>query len=84
MVKHYLRERSDYTFDTLKENLPKALASVSVMTIRRWQHCMFRWMDAYRAGMSTQDAQLQVRRSSSKQYKSHRCVYETVAWAFDQ
>jgi hypothetical protein len=64
MVKRYLREQSNYMFDTLKENLPKALASASIMTIRRWQHRMFRWMDAYRAGMSTRDAQLQVWRSN--------------------
>jgi hypothetical protein len=38
MVKKYLRENCDYTFDTLKENLPK----VPVLTIQR----MHRWMDA--------------------------------------
>lgn len=32
-VKRYLREHCDYTFETLKENMPKALASVSVDTI---------------------------------------------------
>jgi len=36
------------TFDTLKENMPKALASMELQTIRRWEHQMFRWMDAYR------------------------------------
>src|SRR6267143_5962841 len=33
-VKRYLREHCDYTFETLKENMPKALASVSVETIQ--------------------------------------------------
>ena len=40
-VKKYLRDNCDYTFDTLKENMPKALESVSVQTIRHWEHCMF-------------------------------------------
>jgi hypothetical protein len=33
-VKKYLRDNCDYTFDTLKENMPKALASVQLQTIR--------------------------------------------------
>ncbi|KAJ6489378.1 hypothetical protein DFH09DRAFT_948186 [Mycena vulgaris] len=84
MVKKYLRDNCDYTFDTLKENMPKALASVKLATIRRWEHRMVRWMDAYRAGLETQDAQLQVRQFSSRTYKSHRRVAERVARAFDQ
>ena len=36
------------TFDTLKENMPKALASMELQTIRRWEHRMFRWVGAYR------------------------------------
>ncbi|KAJ7127915.1 hypothetical protein C8R44DRAFT_911203 [Mycena epipterygia] len=80
----YLREHSDYTFETLKENLPKALASVPIATIRRWEHRMYRWMDAYRAGMGTQDAQLHVRKFGSREYKSHRRIPNRVAEAFDQ
>lgn len=37
-VKKYLWDHCDYTFDTLKKNLPKALASVEIKTIRRWEH----------------------------------------------
>ncbi|EPS97533.1 hypothetical protein FOMPIDRAFT_1031940 [Fomitopsis schrenkii] len=37
-VKRYLREHCDYTFGTLKENLPKAMMSVGLNTIRRWDH----------------------------------------------
>ncbi|KAJ7607101.1 hypothetical protein DFH06DRAFT_1275273 [Mycena polygramma] len=80
----YLREHSDYTFDTLKANLPKALASVPLTTIRRWEHRMYRWMDAYREGMGTQDAQLHVRKFGSRQYTSHRRIPDRVAAAFDQ
>ncbi|KAF8130405.1 hypothetical protein K438DRAFT_1469987, partial [Mycena galopus ATCC 62051] len=83
MVKLYLREHCDYTFDTLKEILPKALASVPIATIRWWEHRMCRWMDAYWAGMATQDAQLHIRKFVSKQYKSHRRVPEGVAQHYD-
>lgn len=44
---------------------------------------MIRWMDAYRSGMETQDAQLHVRNFGSKEYKSHRRIPERVAQAYD-
>lgn len=83
-VKKYLRDNCDYTFDTLKDNMPIALASVPLQTIRRWEHRMYRWMDAYRMGLGTVDAQLQVKKFSSRQYKSHRRIPDTVAHVFDQ
>ena len=82
-VKKYPRDHCDYTFDTLKDNMPKALASVKLHTIRRWEHRMFRWMEAYRSGLETKDAQLHVKKFSSTKYKSHRCIPEGVAQAFD-
>ncbi|KAH7917225.1 hypothetical protein BV22DRAFT_1108607 [Leucogyrophana mollusca] len=82
-VKKYLRNNCDYTFETLKDNMPKALASVPLNTIRRWEHWMQRWMEAYRMGLGTSDAQLQVEKFSSTQYKSHRRIPETVAQAFN-
>ena len=80
-VKRYLHENCNYTFDTLKENLPKALESVPVQTIRRWEHQMDQWMEAYRGNMGTQDAQFLVRNFSSMKYTSHRHIPETVAAA---
>ena len=38
VVKKYLRDNCDYTFATLKENMPKALESVCLSTIRLWEH----------------------------------------------
>ena len=52
-VKKYLWENCDYTFATLKENLPKAMEAVELATIRRWEHHMHRCLEAYRAQMST-------------------------------
>jgi transposase len=82
-VKKYLCDNCDYIFDTLKENMPKALESVSLTTIRQWEHRMYRWMEAYRSGLGTSAAQLQVKRFGSAKYKSHRWVLEAVARAFD-
>jgi hypothetical protein len=73
----------DYTFDTLKENMPKALASIKLETIHQWEHQMYRWMAAYRGGLETQAAQLQVRQFSSAKYKSHCRVPELATRAFD-
>jgi hypothetical protein len=83
-VKRWLRENCDYTFRTLRENLPKALASVGLTTIRKWEHRMIRWMEAYRSGLTAKDAQFQVKAFSSRQYKSHRRVPERLARYFDK
>ena len=82
-VKRWLREHCDYTFVTLKANMPKALASVDTLVIRKWQNRMMRWMDAYRADLNAKDAQLRVQAFSSKKYTSHRRVPDRVAAAFD-
>jgi len=82
-VKKYLREHCDYTYTGLQESLPKALESVQLSTIRKWEHRMIRWMDAYREGKGARDAQIQVQKFSSHPQSSHRRVPETVAGAFD-
>jgi transposase len=83
-VKKYLRDHCDYTFSGLQENVPKALASVDVHTIRKWEHRMIRWMEAYRSGKGAREAQKQVKAFSSHQYTSHRRVGERAAQAFDK
>ncbi|TFK17381.1 hypothetical protein FA15DRAFT_683542 [Coprinopsis marcescibilis] len=37
-VNRYLRENCNYTFTGLQENMPKALASVPVTTIQKWEN----------------------------------------------
>ena len=39
-VKKYLWEHFDYTFESLKMNLPKALGSVQLSTIQKWEHLL--------------------------------------------
>ncbi|KAF8224057.1 hypothetical protein L208DRAFT_1313473, partial [Tricholoma matsutake] len=82
-VKCYLRDNCDYTFKTLQENMPKALAAVKLSTIWTWEHHMIWWMEAYWSGLGENAGQFQVREFSSKQYKSHRHVPETIAHQFD-
>ncbi|KIJ52515.1 hypothetical protein M422DRAFT_156778 [Sphaerobolus stellatus SS14] len=82
-VKKYLRENCDYTYKTLQENMPTALASVSLQTIRRWEHRMDRWVAAYDTGLDAKEAQQKGREFSSRKYTSHRCVPEILAAQFD-
>ncbi|TFY76790.1 hypothetical protein EWM64_g7221 [Hericium alpestre] len=82
-VKRYLREHCDYTFETLKDNLLTALASVDIKTIRRWEHRMICWIQAYYDGLDAKEAQFRVKEFSSKRYTSHRRIPETLARQFD-
>lgn len=78
-AKRWLREHCDYTFETLKLNVPKALASVSLELIRRWEHRSWRFIEAYAEGLDAHSSQQKVREFSSRQYKSHRRIPETLA-----
>lgn len=63
--------------------MPQALKSVSIETIRKWEHCVWRWIDAYENGLDAQDAQIHVCNFSSHQYTSHRRIPEAVAQGLD-
>ncbi|EJF60164.1 hypothetical protein DICSQDRAFT_63456, partial [Dichomitus squalens LYAD-421 SS1] len=73
----------DYTFDTLRENMPKALQSVSIELIRKWEHRAWRFVDAYAEGLRAREAQQKVKEFSSRRYKSHRRIPEQLAQAMD-
>ena len=83
LISQILCEHCDYTFETLKGNLPKALESVSLHTIQLGEHRTWRWIEAYKSERTAKEAQLQVQQFSSKKYKSHHRVPETVACLFD-
>ena len=68
---------------TLQENMPKALESVSILLIRKWEHRMKRWMNAYHGGLGAKEAQIQVCKFSSTRYSSHQRIPERVAAGFD-
>ncbi|KAJ3831252.1 hypothetical protein F5878DRAFT_549780 [Lentinula raphanica] len=82
-VKKYLREHCDYTFNTLRENMPIALQSVSVELIRKWEHRAWRFIDAYTEGLDAQTASAKVKEFSSCRYTSHRRIPEDVAHEMD-
>jgi transposase-like protein len=82
-VKKYLCDNCDYTFETLKENMPKALASAKLSTVQLWEQRIYRWMEAYRLDLGTADAQVQVWKFSSTKYKSHRRIQEGIAMSLD-
>ncbi|KAH9939048.1 uncharacterized protein BXZ73DRAFT_44162 [Epithele typhae] len=84
IVKRWLREHCDYSFDTIRANMPTAMASVPVELIRKWEHRAWRFIDAYTEGLDAKDAQAKVKQFSSRQYKSHRRIPDTVAQALDQ
>lgn len=82
-VKKYLWTHCDYTFTTLQENMPKALKSIPIGTIQKWEHRMIRWMEAYQSGLGAKEAQIHVKEFSSQCYTSHRQIPESVATQFD-
>ncbi|KAJ3812871.1 hypothetical protein F5876DRAFT_36415 [Lentinula aff. lateritia] len=83
-LKHYLREHCDYTFKTLHENMLKALASIQVELIRKWEHRAWRFIDAYGEGLGAKDAVTKVKQFSSRRYTSHHRIPESLAQAMDQ
>ncbi|TBU27119.1 hypothetical protein BD311DRAFT_846130, partial [Dichomitus squalens] len=84
MKANWLRENCDYSFETLRQNMPKALRSVSLELIRKWEHRAWRFIDAYAEGLGAREAQQKVREFSSRRYKSHRRVPEQkLAQAMD-
>ena len=71
-MKKYLREHCDYTYSGLQKHILEAMASVDLLTIQKWEHWMIRWMDAYRDGKGTKEAQIQVKKFGSHKQSSHR------------
>jgi len=73
-AKRYTRENCDYTFKSLEKTVPLALNSVSLENIRKFARRCWRFMDAYRQGLTGIDALYAVKR-----YKSHRKIPNAVS-----
>ena len=71
--RRYARNNCDYSFRALEKIVPEALNSVSLEQIRRYARRSWRFMDAYRKGLTGIAALYTV-----KQYRSHRRIPENV------
>jgi hypothetical protein len=67
--KAYCRNNCDYTFSGLKETVPKALASVHLDKIRKFERRCIRFMQVYKIGLPPHLAEFAV-----KKYTSHRHI----------
>ena len=74
-MKKYLRSHCDYSLETLRTELPNAIASVSVTTIRRYYAHVCRYMKAYSDSTLT----LSQVEWSMRKYSSHRRAKEPPA-----
>lgn len=70
-AKRYTRNNCDYSFKGLEKIVPEALNSISLETIRCFARKTWRFMDAYRKGLTGIEALYAV-----KKYRSHRRIPE--------
>ncbi|KAH8828793.1 hypothetical protein DL96DRAFT_1695984 [Flagelloscypha sp. PMI_526] len=82
-VKRYLRQHCDYSFEGLRVHMTEALASVPLSTFRKWQNRTFRWIEAYRSGLDARHAQFEVKKFSTRVYRSHRRTGEQIGTLMD-
>ncbi len=64
-VKRAIRERCDYTFAGLKNNVQQCLDAIPLATVRRYARLTYRWLDAYAKGLVGPLAEFAVKRFSS-------------------
>jgi hypothetical protein len=74
-IKKYTRNNCDYTFKGLEKTVPEALDSVSLEQIRKYARHSWRFIDAYRKGLTGAHASYIV-----KKYKSHRHIPENISF----
>jgi hypothetical protein len=74
-MKKHLRSHCDYSIETLRRELPVAIASVSMTTVRRYYAHVRRYMQAY-ASNNLSLAQIEW---AMRKYSSHRRAKEPPA-----
>lgn len=72
-------EHCEYNFKSLKRMVPISLHRVELLTIRRWECRMWRWIEAYDQGFRGVAAADKVKEFAEKKYKSHRGIPDSVA-----
>ncbi|KAH9095140.1 hypothetical protein Ae201684P_009995 [Aphanomyces euteiches] len=68
-LKYYCRENCDYSFAKLLPTVEAAMEHVTLASIRRYARKCWRYMDAYRNGLSNEQAEWAV-----KKQRSHRRI----------
>src|SRR5688500_3709789 len=76
-AKRYSRLHCNYSFEHLKDVVPRALNSISLTKIRRFSRRSARYISAYELGLSGKAAVFAIKR-----YRSHRRVLATVLEEF--
>jgi hypothetical protein len=71
--KRHVRKECDYTFEGLKEHVPKSFEHIDILHIRKYYRMIYRYMDLYSAGLS-----LELAEYANKKYSSHRMIPENV------
>ena len=78
IAKGRARRECEYTFAALQKLVPQIMEEMAVVAVRKMAQLFYRYMDAYRYGLSPKLAEYAVNK-----YTSHRCIPATVEKALE-